>query len=71
MVKTKLNPPRMTVEVVYRNGQVDSSLMFARDARRQFEDIVSSCLCYHSTFVREIRLLDSANRVYKSYTQHY
>lgn len=71
MVKSKLNPPRMTIEVIYKDGLCDSSTLFARDARRQFEDIVSSCLCYHSTFVREIRLLDSANRVYKSYTQHY
>lgn len=62
---------RMTLEVIYSDGRVESSSDDSQKIKSRFYALVRSALTIYIDGVREIRLIDSANRVFKSYIQHF
>lgn len=62
---------RMTLEIIYSDGRIESSSDDYQKIKSRFANLVHSAVSIYLDGVREIRLLDSANRVFKSYIQHF
>lgn len=62
--------PNFSIEVDYVDGYADSITDTAPNCRVRFANIVQNILTTHSD-IKEVRLVDNANRIYKSFTQHY
>lgn len=61
---------QMTLEIVYSDGSIETSSGNALSIKTRFCNLVCSAVSIYIDGVREIRLLDSGNRVFKSYIQH-
>lgn len=70
-MKKKMKSPRMTIHIEYVDGSSSDFVSDAKYVRELFSTIVGSLCIYHSTQVKNVQLLDSANRVYKFYIQMY
>ena len=63
--------PRMTIEFIYSDGRVESSCSDCNSIKARFYEFVNSAITTYLDGFREVRLLDSAGRVFKSYIQHF
>lgn len=59
---------KMTVVISDCDGNVTSELCSSSSAQLTFQKFVLDCVGRHS-YIREISLYDSANRLYKTYKQ--